>query len=482
MSLLLCSCTFSKKQDVDSTELLNKTESKLFRKNLNHSLMDVNGLPQVHPFFDINPEFSNNKSQVNVFILTPEGSSKAFGLDLLSGQRFYKYSYCSQNDVWKNYSGKINTPVYSTAILPRFLDQLGEPQKVIVFGNSKKFGELVDHFEHRVRLVGSFVEQLCLDGNCLGKNNWTSRLIFLAVDPKDKKFTNVLDIKAFQKKIDWPKVKAGLENVGGRNHGSIEGYPSVKISDPLELSPSFEYYTKHSIYLSDRELNKITSGCHILYDRLWSEVGKFQPQEQPARTTEELKSKLKLIEELKKNKKPVTFSDRFKIFIRKYYSEFNTCQKIVYAGNINQDSESFWFLSYISMFLKLHQDGFYFDCKTKGWKKNIRDAEGKWIFNIKRDLKLCNDRDFDLAFNYLENFLKGLRTSDKFYYRFIEYDTHTFGTHQKLYSWVKVESPKFQCWKDPNNEIKHKLEILPEDGRWKARDIKDLEDELKIIY
>jgi hypothetical protein len=482
MSLLLCSCSFFKRPEVDSTEILNRTNNKWFSKNPNHALFDTNGLPQSHPFFDIDPEFSKSKSQVNVFILTPTGSTNSFDLDLSSGQRFYKNTYCSQKDVWKNYSGEIEQPDYSTAILPRFLDQLGGPQKVIVLGSSVKFNQFTDHYEHRVRLVGSFVEQLCLTGNCLGKNNWISRLVFLAVDPKDKKFSNVIDLKTLKSKINWIKVKATLENIGGRNDGTAEGYPAVRINNPIELKPTFDYYEKNSIYLSDSELNKIVSGCHKLYDKLWSEVGKFQVQDLPSIDTDQLKSKLKLIEELKKNQLPVNFSDRFKIFIRKYFSEFNTCQKIVYAGNINKDSDAFWFLSYISIFSKLHHDGFYFDCRTKSWKKNVRDTEGKLIFNYKKDFAGCTDRDFDLAFAYLENYLKGLRAGDKFFYRFVDYDTHAFGTHQKMYSWVKVESPKFQCRIDPNTDIKNKIELMPEEGHWKNRDNKNLEEEMKIIY
>ena len=68
------------------------------------------------------------------------------------------------------------------------------------------------------------------------------------------------------------------------------------------------------------------------------------------------------------------------------------------------------------------------------------------------------------------------------FYKFLDYDNHIFGTHQKIYSWVKVKSKYYDCHLDPNPEIKKEIKVFPDDVTWKARYIKDVADELKIIY
>ena len=189
-----------------------------------------------------------------------------------------------------------------------------------------------------------------------------------------------------------------------------------------------------------------------------------------------------MITELKKKRKPIGFSARLRAFTEKYYSEYTTCQKFVYAGNVNQNRDEFWFLSYMGMFFRLHKDGYYFKCSIQSWSKNNLNNMGKPTYDIKTGLNDCKDKDFDRAMDYLPNFLTGLKTNEPTFYKFVDYDTHTFGTHQKLYSWVKVKSKKYDCNGDPNPEIKKELKVFPDEVSWKTRYIKDIADELKIIY
>jgi hypothetical protein len=477
------SCAFfkSKKGDFGATELLTPMKSEWFAQNPSHALWNSQGKPQPHHFFDLNPELSRSDVFVNAIIVTPEGSDHQYGLDTTSGQRFYSHSYCSQSDIWGNYTGAISRPPYSIGAIPRLLDQTGEPQKVIIFGGARKFNSRTDFHEYRIRLVGAIIEQTCPEGNCTGKDNWVSRLVFLGIDPEDKKFDQVSDIYSLEKAINWKMVKAALENLEGRNGATGSSFPVTRIGQLIELKESMDYYKKRSIYLSQKETDKIRKSCHALYDRLWNEVGAEQPEDKPAKTVEELSAKLKLLETLKK-KRPVGFGNRFKAFAEKYGNEFGTCQRYVYAGNLNSDRDKFWFYTYASIFFKLHKEGFYFDCRTKAWQKNVLDSNGRPVFSLKRGLRECMDRDFDKAMGYLPNFLAGLKMSEGTYYRFVDYDTHTFGTHQKLYSWVKVKSKKYDCANDPNQRVRKELRVFPEDVSWKDRDIKDIEDELKIIY
>lgn len=480
--LTTTSCSFFRTESKDATELLSPMSNAWLSRNTQHSIFDKDSKPQSHHFFDVNPELSKSDIYINAVVATPEGSDHAYQLDLFSGQRYYSHSYCPQSDIWNEYSGSISKPTFTIGVIPRLLDQLGEPQKVFIFGGKKKFNELANNYEHRIRLVGAVVEQYCPEGNCLGKDNWVSHMVFLAVDPLDKKFKDVTDTVTLQKKIKWNQAKAVIANLDGRNSGGTTSYPAVRVGQMIPLYDAIDYYKSRSIYISDKESQKIQQGCQALYDRLWSEVGKEHAEDKPAKTVAELNAKVKLIEELKKKKKPIGFANRMKVFARKYSNEFSTCQRFVYAGNVNLDREKFWFLSYMGIYFRLHKDGHFFDCRTKTWQKNILNSFGKPVFEFERDIEYCKEKEFDYAMEYLQNYLAGLKMNENTYYKFVDYDTHTFGTHQKLYSWVKMKNKQYDCKFDPNTQVKKELKVFPEDVVWRKRDVKDIEDELKIIY
>ena len=479
--LAVSGCSFFRADKDQSLELLTPMKNDWFSKNPNHSLWNQEGKPQPHQFFDVNPEMSKSHVYANVVVVTPQNSELAYQIDIPSGQRFYAHSYCKQKDIWAQQSGSVSRPTFSIAMIPRLLDQMGEPQRVIIFGGADSFAK-PDYQEHRVRLVGAFIEQTCPEGNCLGKSNWISRMVFIAVDPQDKKFAKLENIAELQKQIDWPESKAVYENMDGRNGGSGTMYPAIRVGSLIQIQEAMLYYDKHSIFLSDSESEKIRKGCHALYDKLWNDVGVERPEDKPAKTVEELNTKVKLIQELKAKRKPVGFAARLKIFNEKYFAEFTTCQKFVYAGNINKSIEEFWFLSYMNMYFRLHKEGFYYDCRGKSWTKNILNSEGKPVYNLKEGIDLCKDKDFDMAMDYLPNFLTAIKNSEGSFYKFVDYDTSSLGTHQKLYSWVKVKSRTFDCRQDPNPAIKKETKVFPDDVSWKPRYVKDIADELKIIY
>ncbi len=463
-----------------SDEVMNTFPANWFSVNKNHSLQDSSGTPVSHLFFDTVPEFSPLKRTVNVIIVTPENSPYAYRLDLTTGQRYFDHAYCEQKDIWGAYGSSIERPGFSIAYMPRVLDQSGEPQKVLVWSKRKGFTDIIDTNYHKVRLVGSYSEQICPEGNCIGKSNWISKLVFLAVDDEDESLRAINNIQEFTANFDWASIKATIENMDGRNFIGDSTFPMVKVNPPITIEASLEYFKKGSIFFTEGELKKIQKGCHLLYDRLWNKVGKVLPEDRPITTIEELNAKIKE-KEANKNLPPTGFAARFRKFTKKYYNEISTCEKFVYHGNINGDREIFWFLSHLGLFYRLHREGHYFDCKTKTWRQNSLNEHNQLSYDFQKELNQCKEKEIDLAMSSLPNFLSGLK-GERDFYRFIDYDNRTFGTHKKMYSWIKGKSNKYDCSNDPNVEIKKETRLFPEDVFWKTRHVEHMPEAMKIIY
>lgn len=478
---MMSACSWRRDNGPSSSELMTTFSNNWFAVNPNHAVVDKNNEPLPHLLFDTTPEFNSQERTVNAILTTAEGSPHAYTIDMSSGQRHYSHSFCKQKDVWNAYSGKIDRPIFSIGYIPRVLDQLGEPQKIIVWTKRKGFSELIGTNYHKVKLVGAYVEQICPEGNCLGKSNWLSRLVFVGVDNEDKSLAAIASVADFKNAFNWEQSKAYLENIEGRNFIGDTTYPAIKVGQLIEYDDAFDYFKKRSIFLTDIELKKIQKGCHILYDGLWEEVGKMRPEDKPAKTTQELVAKLKLQNELKKKRQPVGFAARFQKFTKKYFTEISTCEKFVYHGNVNRDREAFWFLSHVGLFYRLHREGYYFDCRHRTWQRNVINDQGSQVYNIKEGIEECKELQIDQAMDYLPNFLAGLK-GEKEFFRFIDYDNHAFGTHNKMYSWVKSKSRKFDCSGDPNAEIRKEMRVFPEDVEWSEKNIKDIADEMKIIY
>jgi len=479
--VILAGCATAHKKAPEGEAILSTFPNQWFSVNPGHSIVGSDGIPVSHMFFDTRPEFRSSNRVVNALIATPENSQHSYNIDLYSGQRYYEHTYCKQSDIWNEFSGIIHRPGFSVGYIPRVLDQLGGPQKVIIWTRLKNYHETAVHNYRDVKLVGAFVEQICRDGNCLGKNNWLSRLVLIAVDANDPELSKINNVTEFQKHFDWPTSKAHLQNINGRNFIGGESYPRVKISQLIEFSDGFDFFKKNTLFLTDRKLYQIQKSCHALYDSFWEEVGKVQPEDKPANTDEEIKQKLKLFESLKKEKKPIGFAARFQEFTKKYYQEMMTCEKMVYHGNINRDPEAFWFLSFMGIYYRLHQEGYYFDCRAGTWQRNVLNVQGEQVYDLRTGINDCNERMIDLAITYLPNFLTSLK-GEKEYFRFIDYDNLVHGTHSKMYSWVKVKAPTLVCRKNPNTKILKETTVFPEDVQWKKREVKDKTSKEKWVY
>ena len=478
LALLLSGCAHR-----DEQEIRTIYDTKWFSASKEHRLEDEDSRPLPHLFFDVDPHFVSSDRSANVIISTPYRSSHAYGMDILSGQRHYIHSYCEQKDVWKKDGGTTSRPDFSIGYIPRVLDQLGDPHKVIVIGNVKRERSMLDLNYVRVRMIGAYVEQVCMEGDCLNKNTWLSRLVFVAVDSFDDSYDKVSSLEDLKKHVNWERIKTQIENIDGRNPLGNYVSPAIRVRPLISYDEAFSYFKKRSIYFTPEELTKIQKSCHTLYDKFWKDVGEQRPEDIIANTEQELSDKLKIREALKARKLPVDFSSRLRIFTREYYDEMKTCGKFVYAGNINENAEKFWFLSYMGMFYRLHNDGYYFDCARNKWESNYLDQKGKPYYNPAVDIGTCSNKSIDLAMKELPGFIRQLNTTLTRKYRFIDYDMHPFGTHRKLYSWTKYKLGRFECNEDPNVEIQSKIPVSPEEHPWKNRDMRDkTKIDSEIIY
>src|SRR5690606_14199304 len=160
-------------------------------------------------------------------------------------------------------------------------------------------------------------------------------------------------------------------------------------------------------------------GCHILYERLWQEVGEEGPEDRSARTPKEYEEREKSRRELRIKELPAGFAERFASFTRKYFDEISTCEKFVYHGNINLNPEKCWLLSHLGIFYRLHKEGYYFDCRQKSWQRNILNTRGQPVYDLKARVGECSESNLDLAMAYLPNFLMGLKVNAPTFYKFI---------------------------------------------------------------
>jgi len=460
-------------EDSSSPEIMSIVQPRWFSSNDEHYFSATNGERAPHFFFDIAPEFSMNSRLVNAVIVTPEQSSHQYEVDLVSGQRYFYQSYCNNDSL-----------SFSLGYIPRILDQLGEPQKVLIFGSPTKISRTMDYSYFRVRLIGAYIESFCPDGYCEEKSSWLSRLVFLAVDSADDYYEKVHSLERLAYDIEWKKVKKELLRIHGSNKGQLSKNEFFRVGDLLNFNDSFEFFKRHSIVMTKNELDKMQTSCTALYEKIWKEVGEVKPEDRPVKTISKLNEKVKLIQEIKRKGLPVGFAQRFQHFTKKYFNEMTTCNRFVYAGNLQKNPEKFWFLSFISFFYKLHREGYFFDCVHNSWQRNIYDNRGALIYDIKEGIDRCDEADIDSAMTLFPTFLHSLRDNKKDFYRFIDYDNHTYGTHKKLYSWVKISSRRLQCGEDQefNSATLTGVDMFPADVKWMPRKTNDVQTDMKIIY
>lgn len=455
----------------DADEIVGKVIPKWFEGKREFLLEQASDEQTVHMFYDINPEIEVKKATLSYVAVTPQGSDFEFGLDPLSGQHFVNKSYCQQEDIWKSYKEMVYRPPFTLGVIPRLLDELGEPQNIIVFGDEGYIQEnfLTNMFD--ARIVGGLIEQICPERKCLKLDEWQSRIVLVGVQKNLPRFSKVKSFADLKRKIDWKRAKAFIENGRGHNKVASSYYPAYRVGAEVSAEQALAYMNKNSIFLKKSKLLNIRKSCQKLYQSIWSDVGRDSDYEVKIRSLKTNKERREYIKTHQLTSKSL-FSHRFKQAFSKHHKSYKTCLKYIYPSNINYDVERHWFLAYYSAVHLLHELGYSFDCYKGVWFKNAVLNNGQKEIPLSQEFKSCSAKKIDIAFERAMSFLDILRKKELKTYRYIDYDKGSFGTHNKVYSWTLLNNKHFKCKKRDIPDLGQRFEAFPKDITWRRRRLK----------
>lgn len=472
----LSGCGWLSRSDHDVSELLTRVESSWYSIDPKIKIAKWGGDVQPHLFYDPQAGFSAKNPVVNYIPLVVPNDERAFGIDVLSGQRFFSHLNCAQNDVWKERSSISALPQYVRGFVPRTFDQINEPLQVIVLG-TKNVSLQTQRF-YQARIVSSYVEQICPFGKCTLPSDWLNRIVLVAVDLERQDLVGVTDLEKLQELINWKDVRAQLENHFGRNKSSEEEFPAIRVGQLLPLQEGMNYLINRSIKLTNVELVKLYRSCLNLYDKLWDNVGQKTLLDKKARSSQEIKEFQRIVETLRKQNKPVFFNERLGSFLKEFGSEMATCSRLVYPGNFNAAPDRFHFISWIGLLTRLHKEGWEFDCRRGHW--NMENIGSRAIKNLQRFN--CTNKHIDQAIEEIPFLLKTARASKGEHWRYVGWDEQAHGSHAKIFGWVKVPDRHFACANDLNAKIRGEWKQKAEGLSWKKRhSVKNL-NEADYIY
>jgi hypothetical protein len=393
-----------------------------------------------HLFFDSDPVVNLENNFVDVLVTIPKDSKHHYDLDLYSGRRYYSHTYCEEEDVWNAYQAELEYPPYTEGIIPRILDLFKRPQRVIVFGERKYVdgGVFPNDELLRVRVVGGVVEQFCDKYPCKRGSKWRNRVVLVAVSTIDPKFENIKNMSQLKEVIDWSHVRAFMENAKGRTISDKDYYPAYRLVNQIQAEKAIRYALDNGHVFKKKELRTLRNTCQALYGKLWQ-----------------------IRQDVFKKEDAVPFRKSFLDFYRKYWSGYETCTEFVRYSNIQEDPMKHWYYEYMRAFSLVQKLGYVYLCDKSTWVRNVKDRQGRQMYDQVETLSICNSEQINLAFEKAVNLLTGLPTSGGKFFKYVDYDHEVFELNNKLYSWIS-HTGKFQyCSKK-----RHPRSIYPGDVSW----------------
>jgi hypothetical protein len=448
------------------------------------------GYYSTHSFFDFIPLADLKNNKVNFVLMTPIDAKFGYDINLHSGQVYKKYEYCPQNDIWRSYTNEINLPPYSEGFVPRVLDQLGGPLKIIVFGAEKYLSNTTPEkqLSQRVRVVGGVIQQYCENFPCARRSEWRSRLVLLAVNYLDPKFKDVTTITKLKSEINWKEFKAFFENGYGRLIRGKDERPAFRLFGAIGAKEAFKYAFSKGHLFKFNEMKKLRAGCHRLYDHVWSQVKMLQSNLDKEKYLSSRAGSLDndaMIVDVKKSifiknrknrekyskdelnrssKGPRSFRKLFNNFYKKYGQRFFTCNELVRSSNALKNPKRHWFFTYLEAYMNLEDLGYIFHCGKRAWIRNSFLANGQKQFDKVSMKKSCTNNDLESSFDKAITLLSSLKKGAYPHYYYVLYDQGHGGSHNRLFSWVKSTGKKLVC-KEKKIDYRNE-EFFPPDINW----------------
>lgn len=442
-------------------------------------LQEKTGEPQTHLFYDVLPAFEKDKTTMNFIVTTPEGSEYGYDIDVASGQLFVNRKFCKHEDKFERTPKEVYLPPFTTGIIPRLYDQLNTPQKIIVFGNKGYYQQFFRSNYFEAKIVGAYVEQYCPVGSCVSNDEWLSRMVLIGVQPDSKKFGRIKNIDQLVKLVDWDRVVAFVENGTGSNLTGEDSFPAYRMGALIDASQALYFMGSNSVLIGNDQLKKTRLSCYKLYDYIYRYLNLKKEDFIKEQKNEVQKNVLYIGDEIKENsdltqfkqiEKTLDFHQRFFRTFIKYHEQYKTCIKYIYPSNLNEDQDRHWFFAYYSAFHLLHDLGYYYECSRGGWVSNPYVEKGKRAISVENIFRACSGSEIDKAFQTSVLFLNNLKDKRRMSYRYIDYDNYPYGTHEKIYGWVKFDNKYLSCNLDKNELFfRDKLNSFPKDIRWKKR-------------
>jgi len=479
VSLLLNGCAFFKK---DKSEIVfgnkeyvdgfvSSIEPKWFKGAQRFAIVDQQRKPVPHRFFDVNPFKKIESGNINVVVTTPANSDFLNQIDITSGQIFVDEKFCDQKDEFDELKNDVgNNKFFSLAVLPRVLDQLNAHQKVLVFGGDEYIRKNFGTHSFDVKVIGGFIEQVCPFGGCFKADQWLSRIVLVAIQNGDEKLDNVTTIAELQSKVDWKYVKAFIQNGQGKNKVTNKFFARNRMGAIVSSKQALSYINGNSTIFTIEKLKQMRLSCYKLYDYLWRDLSKISTSSIEVDTLEEVRKKAILLKNKKtKGIKDDPFWRRFAKNNKKFGKQYKTCIDYVNPSNINDDPKRHWFFSYLTAFHNLQDLGYAFNCNRKVWEVNPMVIKGKRVKSLQEQFRNCSDLDLDRAFEYAPYMLDTLRKASRQSFRYIDYDSGSKGSHQKIYNWVSLSPATMACEDESDRDFSFERAIFPKDVVWDKR-------------
>ena len=449
---------------------------------------------ETHPFFDLNAYLLKDSNEISYYMVTPVDSEHQYKLDMVSGQRYLRHSYCKQDDVWEEYSGTINRPNFAQGIIPRLMDQSGEPQQIWVFGDKSEFFTSKKELKvqsQRATVIGGVVLQYCDNYPCKANEEWLSRLVLIGINPFDKIYEGVKTLKDLKSKVDWDYVLGFAENGFGRNISGPLSEPAYRVGGEIDKKEVLSFAFENGHLFNFDEINSLRKNCFHLFDYIWKgqKAARKESQKRKKATDQyalDYAKRAKIIRDLKafqtrtviddstryeldeddKKLADLEFEEFWLMLLNKYSGRMKTCFDFVRPANSKQNKERTWFFAYIQNWINLEEQGYFYSCSRRSWLENPYISKGKRKYP-KHETKGCSARDLDLGFEQAVTIMSSLSTALRPHYRFVEYDGRPGGSHELIFNWIFDNGKRFTC---DARKLEEKESLFPEDVSWRVFD------------